>query len=230
MCPGHPCPGSARRRERSAPGTLSAMPPGSRTSPRRLGRRLLPIALVASVVLLAACAAEGRQPVAFDPSAPCPEEGQQPRAYPDLEALVPTEIEGKAPDTLDSGRNCTAGALGTLADDGIDELRFAGGTWPAGGSSGWTLAVFTADGLDPVKMRAFYQAGAAAARRSEKVVASTTTVGDVPAERLDVLMSDGTAQTVVAWQEADDGPVWVLLAADIGDTRVAELLASLGAR
>ena len=206
------------------------MPPRLRPWSRPFARRLLLPALVASVVLFAACAAEGPQPVVFDPSAPCPEEGQQPRAYPDLEALIPAEIDGKAPDTLDSGRSCTAEALGTLADDGIDEMRYAGGTWPAGGSSGWTLAVFTADGLDPVKMRAFYQAGAAAARRSEKVVASTTTVGGVPAERLDVLMSDGTGQTVVAWQEAGDGPVWVLLAADVGDTRVAELLETLGSR
>jgi hypothetical protein len=206
------------------------MPPRSRSSSRPLARRLFLPALLASAVLVGACAAEGPQPVAFDPSAPCPEEGQQPRAYPDLEALIPAEIEGKAPDTLDSGRSCTAEALGTLADDGIGELRYAGGTWPAGGSSGWTLAVFTADSLDPVKMRIFYQAGAAAARRSEKVVASTTTVGDVPAERLDVLMSDGTGQTVVAWQESVDGPVWVLLAADIGDTRVAELLEALGSR
>jgi hypothetical protein len=206
------------------------MPLRPRLPSRSRARRLVPIALLAAAVLFAACAAEGPQPVVFDPGAPCPEEGQQPGAYPDLEALIPTEIEGTEPDSLDSGRSCTAAALGTLAGEGIGELRYAGGTWPAGGSSGWTLAVFTADGLDPVKMRAFYQAGAAEARRSEKVVASTTTVGGVPAERLDVLMSDGTGQTVVAWQEAVDGPVWVLLAADIGDTRVAELLEVLGSR
>lgn len=187
--------------------------------------RLLAVAALAG--LLAACGGSAVQ--AFDPAAPCPAEGQMPGAYPDLEALVPREYEGRAPDSLDSGRLCTPETLGTLAGAGITELRFAGGTWRTGGTGGLTLAVFTADGLDPATMLEFYAAPAEEARRTERFQESDTTVGDVPAKRLDVLGSDGTGQTVVIWQEAEDGPVRVLLAADLGDTKVAELLETLGA-
>ncbi len=48
------------------------------------------------------------------------------------------------------------------------------------------------------------------------------------ARRLDVLGSDGTGQTVVTWQVIGETVVRVLLAADLGDTRVADLLATLG--
>ena len=64
--------------------------------------------------------AASADPIAsFDPAAPCPAEGQQPGAYPDLEALLPATHEGKAPDSVDSGRLCTDANLGTLAAAGI---------------------------------------------------------------------------------------------------------------
>jgi hypothetical protein len=179
-------------------------------------------------VVLAAC---GQQvPVrSFDPTAACTTDGQQPGAYPDLEALLPSEYEGKAPDNVDSGRTCTPEGLGTLAGV-VDEVRFAGATWDTSGTSGLTLAVFTGEGLDPSAMRDFYGAGAQAARRTEKLVPSDTTVAGKPAKRLDVLQSDGTGQTIITWQDADDGPVWVLLAADIGDTKVAEAAEAFASR
>ena len=43
----------------------------------------------------------------FDPTGACTADGSAPGAYPDLEALIPTTYEGKAPERLDSGRNCT---------------------------------------------------------------------------------------------------------------------------
>ena len=187
---------------------------------------LASIALVA--VLLAACGAPGAAIVSFDPSAPCPAEGQQPGAYPDLEALLPTTHDGKAPDSVDSGRLCTEANLGTLAAAGIDEVRYGGATWSTGGTSGITVAVFTGEGLNPAAVLEFYEAPAVEARRTEALQTSDTTVGGVPAKRLDVLGSDGTGQTVVTWQPATDGPVWVLLAADIGDTKVEEILATFG--
>jgi hypothetical protein len=197
---------------------------------RRRGRRLLSAVLVAASLALAACSGATAVVATFDPLAPCPAEGQMPGAFPDLEALLPAEWEGKAPDNVDSGRSCTPGTLGALADLGVEEVRFAGATWRTGGTSGWTLAAFTGDGVNPETMRRFYQAGATEARRTEKAVPSTTTVGGESAERLDVLMSDGAAQTMVAWKGADDDVTWVLLAADLGDTRVADLLAGLGSR
>ena len=192
----------------------------------------MPRTALASVVLLAfllsACGTSGAPIVSFDPSAPCPAEGQQPGAYPDLEALLPTTHEGKAPDSVDSGRLCSEASLGTLAAAGIDEVRYGGATWSTGGTSGLTVAVFTGEGLDPEAMLEFYEAPAGEARRTEALQTSDTTVGGVPARRLDVLGSDGTGQTVVTWQPATDGPVWVLLAADIGDAKVEQVLATLG--
>lgn len=180
---------------------------------------------------LAACAASPGAPVvSFDPAGPCTADGQQPGAYPDLEALLPPAWDQRTPDNLDSGRTCTAEALGTLASRGVEELRFAGATWKAGGSSGLTMAVFQSDGLDPTMMIEFYEAGARTARRTDKYVVSDTTVGGEAAKRLDVLGSDGTTQTVVAWPAGQPGRVKVLLAADLGDTRVADILETFGSR
>jgi hypothetical protein len=187
-------------------------------------------ATLALGVALTACGGQAAPVVSFDPTGACTTDGQQPGAYPELEALLPTAFDGQVPTSVDSGRTCTAEALGTLAAAGVKELRFAGATWEAGGTKGWTLAAFTADGLTPVVMRDFYETGARAARRTEKVAVSDTAVAGSPAKRLDVLMSDGTGQTVVAWQPTADGPVWVLLAADVGDTKVASLLEAFGSR
>jgi hypothetical protein len=201
--------------------------PLRRSIPTILPAVVLALALV---LALAACGGTGALVASFDPTGPCTSDGQAPGSYPDLEALLPAGVEGIPPTSVDSGRTCTAEALGTLADAGITELRFAGATWETGGSSGWTLAAFTADGLTPAVMRDFYETGARTARRAEKVAVSDTTVAGLDAKRLDVLMSDGTGQTVVTWQAADDGPVWVLLAADVGDTKVAGLLEAFGSR
>ena len=96
----------------------------------RTVRRFSPSALV-----LAACGA-AIPVVSFDPASACTTDGRQPGAYPDLEALLPTSYQGKAPDNVDSGRNCTTAALGALAGEGIDGVRFAGATWASGARPG----------------------------------------------------------------------------------------------
>jgi hypothetical protein len=186
--------------------------------------------LVVALLLLGACSGADPLVSSFDPAAPCPAEGQQPGAYPDLEAMLVDEYDGRGPDYVDSGRICSAEALGTLAAAGITQLRFAGATWRTGGTSGLTLAVFEADGLDAAEMLDFYAVPAQSARRTEKLQRSDTMVGGAAAGRLDVLGSDGTGQTVVTWQAPGESVVRVLLAADIGDSRVAELLATLGSK
>lgn len=199
-----------------------------------------PFATVVCVALLvvafvAGCGGSTGHLVSFDPSSPCTTDGRQPGAYPELERLLPAEYEGQPPGSVDSGRNCTPDALGALADMGIDGVRFAGATWPLGGTTGLTFAVFEADNpvaddLAPSDMIAFYEAGARAARRTEKLATSEVTVGDRPGRRLDVLGSDGTGQTIVAWPAEADDRVNVLLAADLGDTRVLEVLEALASR
>jgi hypothetical protein len=214
---------------RGLDGVIGGLPVRSLAMPLRRRFPRPAASLLVAVLALGACGPSAPV-VSFDPTGACTTDGQQPGAYPELEALLPDAVEGAAATSVDSGRTCTPAALGTLAEAGITELRFAGATWEAGGTKGWTIAVFTADGLTPAVMRDFYETGARSARRTEKVAVSDTDVSGTAGKRLDVLMSDGTGQTVVAWQPAADGPVWVLLAADVGDTKVASLLEAFGSR
>lgn len=198
--------------------------PGSHATP---ARRTLAV-LVLAVTSLAGCAATPGASVAFDPAGACTSDGRQPGAYPELEAKLPTAYEGAKPTSVDSGRNCTAQGLGTLTDAGIGEVRFAGASWDLGSGRGLTVATFTAAGLDATKMLAFYEAGARTSGKSDKLATSDTTVVGRPARRLDVLATSGAAQTIVAWPSADPDRVNVLLAADLGDAKVAEALEAFG--
>lgn len=210
------------RRSASVAGTIDAM--------RRHAHPIRAAAGVATLlvigVIAAACSAASIPLVSFDPASACTTDGRQPGAYPDLEALLPKTYEGKGPVNVDSGRNCTATALGTLAEAGVTGVRFAGATWDLGGATALTKAVFDGDGLTPSAMIDFYNAGAQANSKTEKLAVSDITVAGSAGRRLDVLQSDGTGQTIVAWPAAQPGLVHVLLAADIGDANVLEALAA----
>lgn len=183
--------------------------------------------LVLAAALLAGCGAA--PPPSFAAEGPCDGDGRLAGTYPELEALLPHAYEGEAPDLVDSGRTCTAAGLSTLAGAGVTDLRFAGAVWDLGGGRGLTVAVFSGANLTPDAMIEFYEEGARNARRTERLEVSDTTVGGRPARRLDVSWSQ-TAQTVVAWPSADGRRVNVLLAADLGDTRVAAALETFGSR
>ncbi len=133
-------PAAGRRRERIA--GASRRPPVRLWSmtPRRPF-----VWLLALVFLLAAC---GGTVASFDPSGPCTADGSAPGAYPELEARIPAIYEDRGPETLDSGRSCTPDNLGSLADAGIAEVRFAGGTWDFGGNRAAALVVFNGAGPD----------------------------------------------------------------------------------
>ena len=178
---------------------------------------------------VAACGGSSIPVISFDPASACTTDGRMAGAYPDLEAVLPTSYLAEAPDSVDSGRNCTPEALGTLAAAAIDEVRFAGATWDLGGGTALTVAAFEADGLTPALMIEFYETTARANRKTEKLVSSQARVGDRAGRRLDVLQSDGTGQTIVAWPSGVDGRVSVLLAADLGDTRVLAALEAFAA-
>jgi hypothetical protein len=180
------------------------------------------------VLVLVVSACTTATPVAsFDPASACTSDGRMPGAYPDLEALLPKTFQGAAPATIDSGRNCTKAALGSLADAGIDGVEFAGATWPLGGSTGLTVAIFEGDGLEPAEMVDFYAKGAVGASKTDKAKLSDTTVAGQPAKRLDVLASDGSGSTIVAWPGGAPGRVMVLLAADLGDAKVLDALKAI---
>ena len=189
-----------------------------------------PFALLAAACLglaLTVAACGTATPFAsFDPASACTTDGRMPGAYPVMEALLPHAYEGQAPATVDSGRNCTPAALGSLAAAGIENVRFAGATWPLGGTTGLTVAVFEGDGLESTELLDFYAAGARTANRTDAFTTSDATIRGVPLRRLDVLRSDGSGSTIVTWPGDGPGQVFVLLAADLGDSKVQEALDS----
>jgi hypothetical protein len=164
---------------------------------------------------LVACAAPS-----FDPDSPCTEDGRAAGAYPDLEALVPRDLEGKPPTSVDSGRNCTPTSLGSLADHGVKELRYAGATWARGASSGTSIAVFEAPDLQADWVAEFYKLGAETGRNTESVESTPTSVNGVPAFRVDALNGE-SYQTVLDWQDGDRVRV-VLVASFIRDVQTKE--------
>jgi hypothetical protein len=168
------------------------------------------------LALLLAVVACGGPP--FDPSGACTADGRAAGAYPALEALVPAEFDGRRPDSLDSGRNCSRETLGTLADRGVEEMRFAGGIWDLGSGGGVTLAVLEAPGLRPDWVAEFYETGARSGRRVEDVTVSETTIGGRPATRIDALNGE-SFQTVVVVPDAADLVRVVIVASAIREVQ-----------
>ena len=179
--------------------------------------KLVHIAAALVAILCTACTQVGG--TTFNPAAPCTADIRQPRAYPDLEAMIPSTFQGRPPTTLDSGRNCTPQSLGLLAQAGVAELHFAGGIWELGSRSGETLAVFTAPGLTADKVADFYEAGARSARKTENVTRSTLILNGKPAIQIETL-NDQSFQTIVVWQapQADVVRI-VLVASDVRETK-----------
>jgi hypothetical protein len=190
-----------------------------RNSPcRRVRIRSLAQGLaIALTLLLVACG--GR---AFDPTGPCTADGRAPGAYPELEALVRTTFSGREPDRLDSGRNCSDAALGTLKGAGISEIRFAGSTWNLGASSGVTIAVLEGEGLDAEEAAAFYEAGARAGRNVESVETQTVDVNGVSATRIDALNGESFQTVIVAPTDVPNLVKVVLVASFIREVQTRE--------
>jgi len=165
----------------------------------------------------------------FDPSGPCTADGAAVGAYPDLEALVPVTYEDRGPDRLDSGRNCTPENLGSLADLGIAEIRFAGGTWDFTSDIAAVLATFRADGLTADALADFYASSARAAGRTEVLGESTLAIAGRPGRRLDTKTGE-RLQSVVVWPSADAGRVNVVLSHNLPDPKIENAIAAFGER
>jgi hypothetical protein len=185
--------------------------------------RLIALALLLASIVVGACAS----PPPFDPSGPCTADGSAPGAYPELEALVPTTYEGQAPATLDSGRNCTIENLGSLADAGITEVRFAGGAWDFGGNRAAALVVFQAPGLTRDLIADFYAESARAANRTEITGESSPTLAGQSTRRLD--STTGTRiQTIVVWPGSEPDTVHVVITNDLPDPKIEAAVAAFG--
>jgi len=168
------------------------------------------LALVAALAL-SACGSAG---ASFVATGPCGADGRAAGAYPELEAMLPRTLIDRAPSTVDSGRNCSQGALATYASHSVGELRFAGATWDQGGGNATVIAVFeTPDGQPPLEaawVQEFYLEGARASTKTENIQKSEPTMGKAgQVFRIDTL-NDLSFQSVVIWP--DDGVVRVVLA------------------
>jgi len=141
----------------------------------------------------------------FDPAGPCVVDGQAAGAYPDLEARLPTSLDGRSPTSVDSGRHCSEAGLGSLVTHDLAAVRFAGATWDLGDGSGASSVVFAASGTDlqAAWIAEFYEAGARAAKKTSNVETSRPSFdGGGETWRLDAL-NDLSFQTVVTWQDGE---------------------------
>ncbi len=167
--------------------------------------------VLAAAALLAGC---GANSASFDPFEPCSADGRAAGAYPYLEELLPADLAGTPPTTVDSGRSCTAGALSTYASHGITELRYAGATWDESGGDATVIAVVSTPSTQPQLQQAwveeFYLAGARASTKTENIEVSRPTLDDIEVYRLQTL-NDLSLQTLLAWSVG--GPVRVVIVA-----------------
>jgi hypothetical protein len=186
-------------------------------------RRFGALALVLLVV--AACSAVAT--ASFDPTGRCTADGSAPGAYPELEALVPKRYEERGPDRLDSGRNCSAENLGSLATSGIDEIRFAGGTWEFGADIATVLAVFDADGLTADTMADWWTSTAGQSSRTQILGDRDVEIAGRDVHRLDTKTGE-RLQSVLVWEGPQPGQVFVVLSHNLPDPKIEAAVAAFG--
>lgn len=218
-------PRDARTRCGHAPPRRGHARPCTGTLPGVLPRSGLVATLLFALLVLSGCA--GAAPVSFDPTGACTADGSAPGAYPELEARIPKSFHDAAPGTLDSGRNCSPEAMGSLTGAGIKELRFGGGTWSFGAERTLALAVFTAPGLDADLVGDFYATSADAAGRTTILSQTSPTIAGRHARRLDTKTSE-RLQSVVVWPSADPDIVNVVITNDLPEDRIQEAIAAFG--
>ena len=197
---------------------MSADRPYHRSVFPRSHRRLRTVFVRAAVGLaIAAFVAVGCAGKPFDPGGPCTADGQAAGAYPALERLIPGQFDGTAPAVLDSGRSCSASALGSLASHRVAELQFAGGQWHLGDRSGLTMAVLSGpSALDAAWVNEFYESSARLAKHTENISATAARIGDVDTFRVETLNDQTSFQSVVVWPGTTFVHV-VIVASDVNE-------------
>ena len=171
------------------------------------------LALALGLFVVAAC---GRVGASVGPLGPCGDDARGSGAYPELERLLPTSLDGRPPDRVDSGRSCSATALSTYASHGIHEVRYGGATWTDGPQDGTVIAVFVAapdqPTLDQTWVQEFYETGARASTKTENIEITMPQLGEGGRYwRLETL-NDLSLQTVAGWG-GDPGVVHVVIVA-----------------
>lgn len=198
------------------------MPPSIRRALHRAGTGALVLAIAGLV--LAGCASP--IPVSFDPTAPCDPSAreQMPGAYPALESRVPTELDGQAAASRDSGRFCSVDTLGSVFEAGVAEVRFGGAIWQIG-RGGVQMGAFEGDGLTAELMAEEYRRAVERDRATEAVVPTTLTVAGRPAWRIDAI-NGSSRQAIVVWPSADGQVVQSVVAADVDESVLQKAIAA----
>jgi hypothetical protein len=157
---------------------------------------------ILAAALVSGCGAAGPT---FSASGPCLVDGQMPGAFPQLEALVPRDISGRPATSINSGRNCTAEALGSLTSHGVTEIDYAGSSWDEGGGNAVSIAVLEepAAKLPVAWAEEFYQDGAELSTKTANIETSRPTYpGAGTVFRLDTL-NDLSFQSIVVWPDGN---------------------------
>ena len=172
---------------------------------RRSARRRLGAVFLLGL-LLAAC---GAQETPTGPLAACGADKADATSvggFPELEALLPKEHDGRAPDLVNSGRSCSDKALGSLKAHGITELRYAGATWKQGRADATVIAVLATPSdqplLDQAWVEEFYTAGAVNATKTDNVTTTRPEMENVGKVFLLETLNDLSLQSVVTWNQA----------------------------
>lgn len=178
-------------------------------------RRPLLVVAVLAAVLVAACGSPGAATGPLEACGADKADAKSIGGFPALEALVPRDLKGAAPDLVNSGRNCSDRALGSLRTHGIEELRYAGATWNHAKSDATVVAVLATPADQPPAQQAwieeFYTAGAVAGTKTDNVTTTRPTIEPVgQVFRLDAL-NDLSLQTIVTWN--DEGLIHVVIVA-----------------
>jgi hypothetical protein len=195
-----------------------------------LARWVSVVTFTVAALAASGCAVTAQAPT-LDAAAPCAgaDEQRAPGLDPELEALIPPTIEGIAPSTLDSGRYCSAKALGLLAEDGFEQVRFAGATWPADDASGLAVVIYRAPGLTLDAMADTFARGADDARSVNQVHAQATEIAGRRAVRIDAAMRDDP-QTVYLWLAATSDTVNVIIGSGVDQARLDAAVEAMGDR
>jgi hypothetical protein len=174
---------------------------------------------LAATTLVGACGGHATDPIG--PATACGGADVQRAAgmYPDLEARLPTTLDGRAPTLRDSGRYCSRKTLGPLLDAGHEEVHFAGSTFQTGGQAGLSLVVYAAPGLTAEEMASAFRAGAASGRRVQVVSDAERVVDGRAGRRLELINGDAR-QVVVVWPDAETGRVLAVIGSDVSNADV----------
>lgn len=143
---------------------------------------------------------------------------------PALEALLPLAAWGSAPIVLDSARECSETRLGPLWGAGIRELRSAGAQFDLGDQTGYTLVVYRADGLTLDALGAAFRAGASVGRKTQDIRITQPTLRGRPSFRM-VLLNGDHRQVVTLFQAPDEREVRGVLASDLPDATIDDVVA-----